>query len=145
MALRGHNQLRAGVKALEQDEDAQRLLGFSDGLPHYDTFRELFHERHDEGGKAQGQRLGHPPDEDPEQCAQRNLGHNGGLACGKGGLGGALGRGEQDREDEKRRAKGKRDLPPPVESEAALALGGWFGQERRAMRLHGASLEGRWR
>jgi len=45
MALRGHNQLRAGVKALGKDEEAQRLLGFSDGLPHYDTFRELFHER----------------------------------------------------------------------------------------------------
>lgn len=45
MTLRGYNQLRPAYKALEQNPEAQRLLGFSTALPCYDTFREFFHER----------------------------------------------------------------------------------------------------
>lgn len=45
MTLRMHNRLLPAYKALAQDKEAQRLLGFCDGLPCYDTFREMFHER----------------------------------------------------------------------------------------------------
>lgn len=45
MTLRMHNRLLPAYKALQQDEEAQRLLGFPDGLPCYDTFREMYHER----------------------------------------------------------------------------------------------------
>jgi len=45
MTLKGFNRLAPAHRALRQDLDAQRLLGFHDRFPCYDTFRELFHER----------------------------------------------------------------------------------------------------
>jgi hypothetical protein len=45
MALSGFNQLAPALRRLRLDVDAQRSLGFRRGIPCYDTFRELLHER----------------------------------------------------------------------------------------------------
>jgi len=45
MTLRGFNQLASAHRTLQHDVDAQRLLGFHERLPCYDTLREFVHER----------------------------------------------------------------------------------------------------
>ncbi len=44
-ALKGFNQLAPAYRLLQHDVDAQRELGFHEGLPCYDTLREFIHER----------------------------------------------------------------------------------------------------
>lgn len=44
-ALKGFRQLAPAYRRLVEDVGAQRLLGFRDGVPCYDTFREFLHER----------------------------------------------------------------------------------------------------
>lgn len=45
MALKGFDQLAPAYRLLRHDMDAQRALGFDEGMPCYDTLREFIHER----------------------------------------------------------------------------------------------------